>query len=268
MKILLLGTGGADGIPALYGNDRVSRYARENGGKDLRTRSAAIIDNHLKIDIGPDTLSQVHRFRLNPQDWSALFVTHSDDDHLCLSEIQYGMFPFVEEEKLEYTIYGNEVVCQLIRNRYPEWPIDLIELKKNVTVVHEAYQVTPIMAKHKGDEECHNFIVERDGRRILYATDTGYYQDEVFDFLAGKQIHAMVVECSDGFHKTPYVGHMDLVQCVDMVTRLRQSGALTTDAQVFTTHHAAGGDATHQELTEALAPYNIQPGFDGLSFEV
>jgi phosphoribosyl 1,2-cyclic phosphate phosphodiesterase len=135
-------------------------------------------------------------------------------------------------------------------------------------VVHEAYQVTPISATHKGDEDCHNFIIERDGRRLLYATDTGFYREEVFDFLAGKDIHALVVECSDGFLKTPYIGHMDIDQCVSLVGRLRESGALAKDSQVFTTHHAAGGNATYDELTQALGPFGIQAGFDGLSFEV
>lgn len=268
MKVLLMGTGGADGIPAFYGDDRVSKYARTYGGKDLRTRSAALINSDLKIDIGPDTLSQVHRLSINPREWSALFVTHSDEDHLCLSEIQYGMFPFVECEKLEYTIYGNEVVCDMIRHRYPEWPIDLVELKNYETVAYDGYRVTPIKASHKGDEECHNFVIEREGRRLLYATDTGFYPKEVFEFLAGKEIHAMVVECTDGFHKTPYVGHMDLAQCVELVSRLRESHALIDGAQVFTTHHSAGGGATHEELSDALRPYGIAPGFDGLSFEV
>lgn len=268
MKVLLMGTGGADGIPALYGNDRVSKYARANGGKDLRTRSAALIDSVLKLDLGPDTLSQVHRFGIDATEWSAVFFTHSDEDHMCLSEIQYGMFPFVESEKLEYTIYGNEIVCQIIRHRYPEWPIDLIELENYKTVTHEAYQVTPVSATHKGDEDCHNFIIERDGRRLLYATDTGFYRGEVFDYLAGKDIHALVVECSEGFLKTPYIGHMDIDQCVELVGRLRKSKALSSDAQVFTTHHAAGGNATHEELVSALTPYGIHPGFDGLSFEV
>ena len=111
-------------------------------------------------------------------------------------------------------------------------------------------------------------MIEKDGRKFLYATDTGLYRQEVFDFLAGWNIHAVVVECSEGFHKTPYVGHMDLAQCVEQVSRLRENGAIAPGAAIFTTHHTAGGNATHDELTEALAPYGILPGFDGLSFEV
>jgi phosphoribosyl 1,2-cyclic phosphate phosphodiesterase len=268
MQILLLGTGGADGIPAFYGNDRVSNHARKHGGRDVRSRSAAIIDGILKIDLGPDTQSQMIRHGLSPRDWFSLFLTHSDDDHLCLSEIQYGLFPFVECEKLEYTIYGNATVCDLIRKRYPEWPMNLVELHKYISVEDHGYAITPLHATHKEDEECHNFLIEKDNKKFLYATDTGYYRDEVFDFLAGKQIGGVVIECSDGFHKTPYVGHMDLAQCVDTVSRLRENGAIATDAQVFTTHNAAGGGGTHAELEAALVPHGIYVGYDGLQIDL
>lgn len=264
MKVLLMGTGGADGIPALYGNTRVDVAARQHKGKDIRSRSAALIDDILKIDLGPDTLSQIQRFGIDARLWSALFLTHTDDDHLCLSEIQYGMFPFVEMEHLEYTIFGNSMAQSKISNRYPKWPIEFQLLQPYTRVEHQGYWITPILANHSQSETCFNFIFERDQKKFLYATDTGFYSDETFRFLENQQIHGMVVECSDGKHKTPYVGHMDIAQCVDMIQRLRSSGALAKEAQVFTTHHTSNGDATHAELTEILEPYQIQPGFDGL----
>lgn len=264
MKILLMGTGGADGIPAFYGNDRVSEYARQHKGKDIRSRSAALVDDVLKIDLGPDTHSQMTRYGLRARDWDSLFFTHSDSDHLIVAEIQYALFPFVECDRLEYTIYANSVVLDRIRSKYPSWPMDLVELKKYVPVEADGYSVTPIHATHKDDEECHNLLIERDGKKFLYATDTGYYREEVFAFLAGKQIDALVIECSDGYHKTPYIGHMDINQCVEVVGRLRENGAIRTDAQVYTTHHTANGGGTHAELAETLAPYDIQPGYDGL----
>jgi phosphoribosyl 1,2-cyclic phosphate phosphodiesterase len=268
MQILLLGTGGSDGIPAFYGDDRVSEYARKHGGKDRRSRAAALVDGTLKLDLGPDTLSQMNQHGLDARDWTALFVTHSDEDHLCLSEIQYGLFPFVECEHLGFPIYGNSTVQAKIRERYPLWPMDVIKLEKYKPVSHEGFMITPIHATHKDDEECHNFIIEKEGKSFLYATDTGVYREEVFDFLAGKNIDCLVIECSDGKHKTPYIGHMDIAQCVETVQRLRQSRALSTTAQVFTTHHTAGGDATHQELIDVLKPYDIKPGFDGMTIKI
>jgi phosphoribosyl 1,2-cyclic phosphate phosphodiesterase len=268
MEILLLGTGGADGIPALYGDDRVSQNARKVKGKEIRSRSAALVDGVLKIDLGPDTASQMIRENKSARDWSALLFTHSDDDHLCLSEIQYGLFPFVEETHLNYTIYANRVVCDIISKRYPEWPMDLVEIRKFEPFQHEQYRITPILAMHKDDEDCFNFIIEKEGKSFLYATDTGLMHQETLDFLVGKQIDLLVIECSDGHHKTPYMGHMDIAQCVELVGQLRDCLAITTEAPVYTTHHTAGGDATHAELIEILAPYRITPGFDGLQVSI
>jgi len=268
MQVRLLGTGGSDGIPAFYGNDRVSAHARKVRGKEMRTRSAALVDGTLKIDLGPDTLCQLNAYGLEARDWTAAFFTHSDGDHLCLSELQYGLFPFVECEDLEFTIYANETVCGLINERYPKWPIDLVRTYKNQTYLHEGYEITPVEATHTVGEECHNLIFAKDGVSFLYGTDTGVYSEATFEVLAGRQLDALVIECSDGKYKTPYVGHMDLAQCVEVVGRLRSSGALRPGAQVVTTHHTAGGDLTHAELEEILRPYDIVPGFDGMVIEI
>lgn len=268
MKVLILGTGGADGIPALYGSTRVDQIARSQKGKEVRSRSAAIVDDHLKIDLGPDTWNQCVQNSINPNDWSSLFITHSDDDHLTLSEIQYALFPFVSHEKLEFTIYCSQQVKTLIQSRYPKWPIDIVALQAFSPVRLLKYEVTPIRATHKPDEECFNYIFHDGQKSFLYGTDTGIYCEETFEYLAGKRIDAMVLECSDGHHKTPYLGHMDLVQCLHVVERLRASNAVAENAQIFTTHHTSKGDASHSELEEILAPYRMQPAFDGMLMEI
>ncbi len=268
MQIRLLGTGGSDGIPAFYGNDRVSNYARQHRGKDVRSRAAALVDGTLKIDLGPDTLWQMNSQGLEARDWTALFFTHSDEDHFCLSELQYGLFPFVECEELEFTVYGNETVCAKINARYPKWPIDLVRTRKNETYLHEGYEITPIEATHSEGEECHNLIFAKGGASFLYATDTGVYSEATFSALAGRELDALVIECSDGRVKTPYMGHMDVNQCVEVVSRLRSEGALKKDAQVVTTHHTAAGDLTHAELGEILRPYDMVAGFDGMVIEI
>lgn len=105
-----------EGIPALYQSSAVSRYARKHGGKDLRSRAAAVVDDLIKVDFGPDTYAQAAREQLNPASWQSLFFTHSDD-HLCASELQYCMFPFTEHEFCPFPIFGNEVVIAEVKHR-------------------------------------------------------------------------------------------------------------------------------------------------------
>ena len=55
MKFRFLGTCAAEGIPALWCRCDNCRRSRELGGRALRTRSQALIDDTLLIDFPSDT---------------------------------------------------------------------------------------------------------------------------------------------------------------------------------------------------------------------
>lgn len=267
MKIRLLGTGGADGIPGLFSDSRVSNHAREAGGKDIRSRSSALVDDGLKIDFPPDTFHQVIRDGLKPQDWTAVVYTHSDDDHLAVNQLQYALHPFTSHEKFEFTIYGNQAVIDRLWQRYPDWPMEAVVTQSFVPFCHGDYRITPIRANHKHDEDSHNLLIERDGRGLIYATDTGIWSEETWEFLQGLRAHALIIECTDGFSPSGYAGHLDIKQCVQVVERLKRQGTLSAATPVFTTHHSHQGNGTHAELSEALEKHGIHAGFDGLVFD-
>ena len=50
MKITYLGTAASEGLPAPFCTCEVCRRAREAGGKSVRTRSQALVDESLLID--------------------------------------------------------------------------------------------------------------------------------------------------------------------------------------------------------------------------
>lgn len=268
MTIRLLGTGGADGIPALFGDDPVSNWAREHGGREIRTRAAAVIDEGLKIDLPPENAAQLFDNGLRATDWDLLLFTHSDDDHLTLSELQYAVYPFTERFEVPFPIYANATVLDEIRRRYPDWPIDLCEVRSFETFESSGYRISPLRARHTPGEDCVNYLIERDGRRLVYATDTGVWSDETFEFLIGTQVHLLVLECTNAFQPSTYLGHLDMEGFSYMIKRLRSSGVLANDSRVITTHHSAAGGARHCDLPSALAPLGAEPGYDGMLLEV
>ena len=190
MKLQLLGTGAADGIPGLFSTDPVSAYARTHGGRELRTRASALLDGIIQIDLPPDVFHQVNHLGLNPRDWKAIFFTHSDDDHVAVNEIQYALFPFTQSDHLELTIFANSKVSQIIRDRYPDWPLDLVETSSFVPIKFAEYEIIPLRANHIPGEDCHIFLFMKDGKSILYATDTGVLPEETYEFLAGRALDA------------------------------------------------------------------------------
>ena len=268
MRVQLLGTGGADGVPALFGEDRVSRHAREVGGREVRSRASALVDGVLKLDLPPDTLMQCLAQGVQACEWEAILFTHSDDDHLMVNQLQYALYPFTEQEHPGFAIYGNATVLGRIWGRFPDWPFEMHETRAFEAFGVEGYAVTPVLANHSPGEECHNLLIERGGRSFLYATDTGVYPEATFEFLARRGIDALVIECTDGIVPGGYDGHLGIETLGAVLARLRASGALASDARVWTTHHSARGGVTHAELGGLLAPMGAEPGYDGLVFDV
>lgn len=267
MTVQLLGTGAAEGIPAFLSNCRVCRYAREHGGKDVRTRCGALADGSFKIDLPPDTLAQMHRFGLDAKDWTCLYFTHSHADHFAIEEIQYGLFPFSQQDYLCFTIYGNETVCAKLAERYPNWPIDIVQTRSFETCRHGQFTFTPIRSRHLEDEDSQNVIIERGDKRVLYATDTGIWPDPTWEFLGSMRLDALVIECTEGTKGQDWWGHLSVNEVIEVVRRLKESGTLGSAAPVVTTHHSHNGSATHTELEEALNPHGIQVGYDGFVLE-
>jgi phosphoribosyl 1,2-cyclic phosphate phosphodiesterase len=268
LTIRLLGTGGADGIPSLFGEDPVSDWAREHGGHDVRTRAAAIVDEGLKIDLPPETFDQLLDNGLKASDWDILLFTHSDEDHLTLSELQYAVHPFTDRLEMPFPIFGNETVIDQIAFRYQDWPMELIKIRSFETFESAGYKITPLRARHTPGEECFNFLIEREGRRLIYATDTGVWTDETFEYLAGTVVHLLVLECTNAFRPATYLGHLDFDGFRYMLERMRKGGTLTEESRIVTTHHAATGGARHCDLQGTLAPLGAEPGYDGMIIEV
>src|SRR2546423_13651603 len=97
MRIKLLGTGAAEGWPGLFCRCEICRPSRELGGKTLRSRSSALIDGVLKIDLPADTLHHVLTQRLDMTKAETLLFTHGHDDHFAVRELQYMPWMFVPQ---------------------------------------------------------------------------------------------------------------------------------------------------------------------------
>lgn len=268
MKVHLLGTGGADGIPSFFNDSDLSQYALANGGKDIRTRTGAVVDKNLKVDFGPDTFMQAAMQGVRPVDWKWVVVTHSHFDHFDPGLFQYCLPPFVPAEQPAPEILGNpHVLAELGRAFLAADSIPTRVLKSFEPANVGDYLVTPVSAYHKLDEDSVNLIIEGDGKRILYATDTGVYQEPTWDFISGIRFDCVVVESTDGFSPSDYWGHLSCVEAVAVIDRMRKIGCVDDQTIVVTTHHADSGGANHAQLVDFYRPDGIQVGYDGMILE-
>lgn len=269
MKFQLTGTGAADGIPGFFGDDRVSRYAKEHQGKEIRLRAAAVVDDKIRIDFGPDTFSQIALYALNPRKWEAIVFTHSHDDHFAPKELQYFFPPFVDEHLNRPTVYGNQAIIDGIENAFEYAHVVKKKLLKSFETVNVSdFEITPVRAYHKLDEDSLNLIFRKGEKTAFYAADTGVWQEETWNFVKEFQFDLLIIESTEGFSPGDYWGHLSCQEVVSVVSRLRSMGCLLQTSKVVTTHHSHAGEATHEELCQFFRPYQIEPGYDGQIIEI
>ena len=271
MKIFFLGTGAAEGVPALFCDCAVCSRCRRQGGADLRLRASVLVDGVIRIDLPPDTLAQVHAYpSLLLCDITHLHFTHSHDDHFAARELQYLSPNFAPCRARTLGIWGTQYLLDRVQTTMGKFfepaPLSLraVEPFRTYRVAH--LDVTPISAHHKKDELCLNYLLTdpRSGKTILYASDTGWYNGATWDFLAGRRLDAVVLECGLGELENGYDGHLSLAGCVSVKEKLVGGGGLAVGAPFYLTHISHTGMLDHAELSERAAPHGIRVAYDGL----
>lgn len=271
MKIELLGTSAAEGWPGLFCDCQACRDARRLGGKNIRTRSSALIDGVLKIDFPPDTYLHVLQRGLDLRNVEYLFFTHGHDDHFAVKELQYSSRTFVKDPLARpVQVFGPMDVIDRIETGLDltKVPLALNGLDYWHAAAAGPFVVTPIEANHEPDEVCFNLLIERDGKTLLYATDTGWYGPKTWDYLERLKLDAVVIECTKGRVEDGYAGHLSASQVIAAKQRLESAGALRPNAPFITTHHSHLGGLLHHELEALLNPHGIEVGFDGMTIEL
>jgi phosphoribosyl 1,2-cyclic phosphate phosphodiesterase len=81
MQLTFLGTGADSAYPLPFCVCAICQRARATGGKNIRRRSSAIVNQNLLIDLGPDSVSSLLTCGLDPSQLRYLLQTHPHHDH-------------------------------------------------------------------------------------------------------------------------------------------------------------------------------------------
>lgn len=273
MNVFFLGTGAAEGFPALFSGSPINREALRRGGKNLRLRSGILIDETVRVDFGPDVVAQVHKY---PQvDFSRLehlLFTHTHDDHFAVRELQYLSPNFAPDREQPLQVYATTEVHQKLDAETCHF-FEAAPLKRQmITPFHEIpvghLKVTALVAHHRHDELCLNFLIREGERCLLYAADTGWYSPQTWAFLEGVRIDAAIVECGKGISKNHYSGHLSLEECAQFKAKLVAGGGLSPQAPFYLTHISHTGLLLHEEMEALCLSHGMQVAYDGLEIVV
>jgi phosphoribosyl 1,2-cyclic phosphate phosphodiesterase len=275
MELLLLGTAAAEGWPAPVCDCDGCQAARQLGGPNIRSRSGALIDDDLKIDFSPDTVSQLQRLGRSLTSVRTILFTHEHSDHLAAPELQWFVPPFtLTPPKHTLHIYGNVQVIDEIHRCVRKELRDASELH----VMRELEKITtadgdtvlPLPAEHAPGSLLLRITrsAARGGKTILYGHDSGTFPPATLDALSdGVKLDIALFDCTYGIDEHPRA-HMGVNGVTRLADELRRRGAITDRTRCIATHFSHGGKALHEELLRLLAPYRIEAAYDGMMVKV
>jgi phosphoribosyl 1,2-cyclic phosphate phosphodiesterase len=230
------------------------------------------IDTAWKIDFPPDTLLHVHRYGLPLWELRHLFFTHSHQDHMDVNDLLMMVPPFGHNdfgnEPLNVYLSADAAKQLTAQTDGRMLPIELHLLRPFEPVHAGALTATPVLAAHNPQEECLFYVLEKDGKTVLYASDTGPFPEATWEFLLTKQFDLVITECTFGARQMHYTGHMGLPNVVQIRERLLTAGAITPATPCWITHFSHNAQITHDEFVQMAAPYGIDVAYDGVQLTV
>lgn len=282
MKLHLLGTAGYEGWPAVFCGCDACRRARQTGGKNLRTRSNALVDDVFKFDFGPDTFHHALTYGLELGKLEHIIFTHGHPDHFYPAELTNLFPPFAQrtsDQPAELHIWGPDTVIQVIQNEIGAgleqhgW-VHLHELRPFTTVQVGDALLTPLPANHDPNQTCFVYIFERGGKRLFYGHDSAYFPDETWAYLEGRgegssvqKVDAVLLGCAFGPNPGTKL-HMNIETCLAVQQRLREAGCAHGGTKFIATHFSHTGGLLHDELEAAFGDSGFIVAYDGLVVEV
>ncbi len=285
MIFTFLGTSAVNAYPEAFCQCANCEEARRLGGPSLRKRSAALINDDLLIDLGPDimTAATAHGRPLTKVRYC--LQTHAHADHLDPSHFMSRSpgFGVVGAPKLHW--YASPATARraayiLERNFAPSSLLDP-EIGEQLNLeIHQVepmqsfsvgqYEVVAFPANHDHSVEPLLFAITAGGATIFYGTDTAALTEETWRAFHQHQMLFDLVILDHTFGPG-YKGsddHLNAQGFIEQVRRMSHEDLLSDRARIFATHISHESNVVHPELVEYAAAHGYEIAYDGLTIQI
>lgn len=286
--MMFLGTGASESIPNPLCRCPVCTDARTISGY-ARCRSMFLLDSRNLIDFGPDLFPACHKLSLDLGDLESVFITHTHGDHFCLENmdvVKYSMTRdgrpltfYLSAAAYDLCIHAMESSPRLPGIRNLVKAVNLGNAKLVKVVPYQWFEtsglrVMAVESSHTVTAEEHaiNYLFEKEGKRFLYACDSGRYLPQALEALRGAQVDALAMDCTWGLcQKYDSTRHLNCEDFCLQLKQFEQYGILGCKTQVYATHVNHKQGATHAQLQhwfDGNSPFPVTVAMDGMRVEL
>ena len=261
MDVMLLGTGAADGWPNPFCQCASCQDAARRG--DIRGQTAALIDDVLMLDCGPEAPRAAVRFGRTLADVRHILLTHAHADHLGAQALLFRSW--VDAGHVVEVVGPVDALDACRPWAGPDDLVRFVPVQAGDTLTVGGYAVRVLPARHQvfreGDAVLYD-LTGPDGSRLLWACDSGPLPPEWFDAVRDARFDAVFLEETFGDRSDLGSGHHGLPEFFDTVSALRGCGAATETTEVVAVH-LGHHNPPITRLRERLRECGARPGTDG-----
>ena len=270
MKFKFLGTAAFEAIPALFCNCETCEKAREIGGKSVRTRSQALIDDCLMIDFPPDTLIHIQKNNIDMNKVRNCLITHSHSDHLYVGDMEIlGERYASTSDDYSITYYATKIAGKQIEGAANDISkVRLHNVKPFDSLKADKYSVTVLPAIH--DEESGPVIYQIDDgeNKVLYALDTDFLHDDIWKYWerTSPYFNLVVLDCTNALKPLNYLGeHMSFYENIKVKNKMLSMGVAGENTKFVSNHFSHNGyNVLYEEFCEIAAKEGFLVSYDGM----
>lgn len=285
MKFIYLGTGAAEGVPAMYCSCATCQEIRRRGESEFHTRSQLLIDENLGIDFPPDAYCHSLRRGVSMEKISYLLITHSHMDHFYAHDFILRGYKYAKNISQPLTIFGNEEVKKVFdectaRELRPD-------VKEKITVrtvqpfqpfsfgAQGEYTAVALTAQHSKTERAYLYLLEKEDCIYLHLTDTGRLPKETLSFLEdyckrrGNTISLVTFDCTFLWKTAGETSrHMGLGDNAVMKEELLRRKIVNEETKYVITHFSHNSEPFKENLAKAEKEYGFIAAYDGMEIQI
>jgi len=225
------------------------------------------------IDFGDDTYAHSLKEHINLSGLRYLLVTHSHIDHFNPTIFRYrGGYYATELRENILQVYSTPAVKEIYDQLGRGKPTAEVKDKIKFIVPSEfeplpadQYTIHALLASHSKSEKCFVYLVENEGKRVLFGNDSAIYPDETFEYLKKLHLDLVFLDCTYGLRsRGPDNSHMNLNDNQRVKERFFTNGTADDRTAFVCTHFSHACHATHEELCEEMEKHGFTAAYDGM----